>query len=62
MKKRTLIRYVSPPHARIQSLHHVTKLSIRLSTTAELSNRHSSRRAVFSSIRVAGGGKPEDTA
>ncbi|GFX07335.1 uncharacterized protein TNCV_503931 [Trichonephila clavipes] len=37
-------------------------LSIRWSTTAELSNRHSSCRAVSSSIRVAGGGKREDTA
>ncbi|KFM58913.1 hypothetical protein X975_23235, partial [Stegodyphus mimosarum] len=38
------------------------RLSIRWSTTAELSNRHFSCRAVSSSIRVAGGGKCEDTA
>ncbi|GFX18250.1 hypothetical protein TNCV_4305511 [Trichonephila clavipes] len=37
-------------------------LSIRWSTTAELSNHHSSCRAVSSSIRVAGGGKRDDTA
>ncbi|GFT89348.1 uncharacterized protein TNCV_4386411 [Trichonephila clavipes] len=37
-------------------------LSIRWSTTAELSNRHSSCRAVSSSIRVARGGKREGTA
>ncbi|GFU00802.1 uncharacterized protein TNCV_4819471 [Trichonephila clavipes] len=37
-------------------------LSIRWSTTAELSNHHSSCRAVSNSIRVAGGGKRENTA
>ncbi|GFW35553.1 uncharacterized protein TNCV_2461951 [Trichonephila clavipes] len=37
-------------------------LSIRWSTTAQLSNRHSSCRAVSSSIRVTGGEKREDTA
>ncbi|GFU42937.1 uncharacterized protein TNCV_3140941 [Trichonephila clavipes] len=36
-------------------------LSIRWSSTEELSNRHSFCRAVSSSIRVAGGGKREDT-
>ncbi|GFV21677.1 uncharacterized protein TNCV_1834551 [Trichonephila clavipes] len=38
------------------------KRRVQWSTTAELSNRHSSCRAVSNSIRVAGGGKREDTA
>ena len=61
-KKRTLLGYLSHPLTCIQSLHLVTMLLIRWSTTAELSNRHSSCRAVFSSIRVTGGGKRKDTA
>ena len=60
MKKNDINR-VCEPLTYIQSLHIVTMLSIRWSTTAESSNRHSSCREIFSSIR-AGGGKCEDTA
>ena len=48
MKKKDINLYTSPLTF-IQSLHLVTVLSIRWSTTAELSNRHSSCRVDFSS-------------
>ncbi|PRD32141.1 UNVERIFIED_CONTAM: hypothetical protein NCL1_21386 [Trichonephila clavipes] len=60
-KKGIKIGYVIIPHL-YAKFTPSDQTFIRWSTTAELSNRHSSCRAVSSSIRVAGGGKREDTA
>ena len=61
MKKKDISRVCEPPSPVYKVCTFLTMLLIRWSTISELNNRHSSGRAVFSSIRVAGGGKREDT-